>query len=56
MSTIEEVRAERNLGELVDEGELSAKDPDNLSLQLLNAGDAYAKAVRELRSGRPISA
>lgn len=58
MSTIEEVRAaEKKLRDLVDAlRRASAKDPDNLSVQLLNASDEYAKAVRELRSSRPNSA
>jgi len=52
MSTIEEVRAaEKKVQELLDAlKKAGAKDPNNLSVELKNATDEYARAVRELSS------
>jgi hypothetical protein len=51
MSTIEEVRkAEERMNELVDRlKHVGAADPDNLTMQLKQATDDYADAVRALR-------
>ena len=55
MSTIEEVKvAERKVQELVNALRTAgADDPNNLSAQLKDATDEYARAVRELDSPRP---
>lgn len=52
MSTIEEVRAaEKRVQELVNAlRQAGAQDPDDLSTQLMNATDDYARVVRELDS------
>jgi len=52
MSTIEEVRsAEKKVQELVDAlRQAGAQDPNDLTTQLKNASDEYARAVRELDS------
>jgi len=52
MSTIEEVRAaEKKVQELVNAlRQPGAQDPNDLSTQLKNASDEYARAVRELDS------
>jgi hypothetical protein len=51
MSTIEEVRfAEQRVQELVEAlKKSSARDPNNLSVELQKATDEYARAVRELK-------
>jgi hypothetical protein len=49
MSTIEEVRAaEKKLQGLVNALRTGANDPDNLNIQVMNASEGYARAVREL--------
>lgn len=50
MSTIEEVRtAEKKVQEVLDAlKKAGAQDPNNLSTDLKNATDDYARAVREL--------
>jgi hypothetical protein len=50
MSTTEEVRtAEKKLQELVNAlRKAGASDPDNLHIQVMNASEEYARAVREL--------
>lgn len=50
MSTIEEVRAaEKRLQELVNAlRKADANDPTNLSAQVIDASEEYARAVREL--------
>ena len=52
MSTIEQVRAaEKKVREVLDAlKESGAQDPNDLSSQLRNATDEYARAVRELGS------
>ena len=52
MSTIEEVRtAEKKVQEVLDAlKKAGAQDPNNLSTDLKNATDDYARAVRELNS------
>ena len=52
MSTIEEVRAaEKKVQEVVDAlKKADAKDSNNLSAELKNATDEYARVVRELSS------
>jgi hypothetical protein len=58
MSTIEEVRtAEKKVQELVNDlRQAGAQDPSDLSTQLKNATDEYARAVRELDSRAHCSA
>jgi len=53
MSTIEEVRAaEKRVQKVLDAlKKAGGQDPNNLSAELKNATDDYAKAVRELNSG-----
>lgn len=52
MSTIGEVRAaEKRVQEVLDAlKNAGAKDPNNLALELKNATDEYAPAVRELNA------
>ena len=52
MSTIGEVRtAEKKVQEILDAlKKAGAQDPNNLSTDLKNATDDYARAVRELNS------
>ena len=52
MSTIEEVRtAEKRVQEVFDAlKKAGAKDPNKLAVELKNATDEYARAVRELNS------
>jgi len=51
MSTIEEVRAaEKKVQEVLEAlKQAGAQDPNHLGLDLQNATDEYARAVRELR-------
>jgi hypothetical protein len=52
MSTIEEVRAaEKKVQEVLEAlKKASAQDPNHLGIELKNATDDYARAVRELNS------
>jgi hypothetical protein len=52
MSTIEEVRtAEKKVQEVLDAlRKVGTQDPNDLSTDLRNATDDYARAVRELNS------
>jgi len=52
MSTIEEVRAaEKKVQEVLEAlKKAGAQDPNHLSIELMNATDDYARAVRELNS------